>query len=49
MRDNRSMAQTPGTIEVTVVNHPLIADSLTRIRDVTTPNALFRIKGLLSF
>jgi uracil phosphoribosyltransferase len=36
------MAQTPGTIEVTVVNHPLIADSLTRIRDVNTPNALFR-------
>lgn len=29
-------------IEVTIVDHPLIADSLTRIRDVTTPNALFR-------
>ena len=42
MRDNRCMAQTSGTIEVTVVNHPLIADSLTRIRDVSTPNALFR-------
>ena len=25
-----------------VVDHPLIADSLTRVRDVTTPNALFR-------
>ena len=24
------------------VDHPLIADSLTRVRDVTTPNALFR-------
>ena len=36
------MAQTAGTVEVTVVNHPLIADSLTRIRDVSTPNALFR-------
>ncbi|CAB4733041.1 unannotated protein [freshwater metagenome] len=42
MRDNRCMAHTAGTVEVTVVNHPLIADSLTRIRDVTTPNALFR-------
>ena len=29
-------------IEVHVVAHPLIADSLTRIRDVSTPNALFR-------
>lgn len=29
-------------IVVTVVEHPLIADSLTRIRDVATPNALFR-------
>jgi uracil phosphoribosyltransferase len=29
-------------VEVTVVSHPLIADSLTRIRDVNTPNALFR-------
>ena len=25
-----------------VVDHPLIADSLTRVRDKTTPNALFR-------
>ena len=25
-----------------VVDHPLIADSLTRVRDITTPNALFR-------
>lgn len=25
-----------------VVDHPLIADSLTRVRDVSTPNALFR-------
>ncbi len=25
-----------------VVDHPLIADSLTRVRDSTTPNALFR-------
>jgi len=29
-------------VEVHVVKHPLIADSLTRIRDVSTPNALFR-------
>ena len=29
-------------VEVHVVDHPLIADSLTRVRDVTTPNALFR-------
>lgn len=37
MRDNGLMP-----VEVHVVDHPLIADSLTRIRDVTTPNALFR-------
>lgn len=30
------------TIVVHTVEHPLIADSLTRIRDVSTPNALFR-------
>ncbi|MFM7756582.1 MAG: uracil phosphoribosyltransferase [Actinomycetota bacterium] len=30
------------TVEVHVVDHPLIADSLTRIRDRDTPNALFR-------
>lgn len=29
-------------IVVHTVDHPLIADSLTRIRDVSTPNALFR-------
>ena len=29
-------------VEVHVVEHPLIADSLTRVRDQTTPNALFR-------
>ncbi len=29
-------------IVVHTVEHPLIADSLTRIRDATTPNALFR-------
>ena len=29
-------------VEVHVVDHPLIADSLTRIRDASTPNALFR-------
>jgi uracil phosphoribosyltransferase len=29
-------------VTVHVVDHPLIADSLTRVRDVTTPNALFR-------
>ncbi|MGA0153959.1 MAG: uracil phosphoribosyltransferase, partial [Ilumatobacteraceae bacterium] len=29
-------------VEVHIVDHPLIADSLTRIRDVATPNALFR-------
>lgn len=37
MRDNGPMP-----VEVTVVDHPLVADSLTRIRDVATPNALFR-------
>ena len=37
MRDNGSMP-----VEVNIVDHPLIADSLTRIRDVATPNALFR-------
>jgi uracil phosphoribosyltransferase len=31
-----------GTVEVTVVEHPLVADALARIRDRTTPNALFR-------
>lgn len=30
------------TVDVHVVDHPLIADSLTRVRDVDTPNALFR-------
>ena len=30
------------TVEVTVVEHPLVADALARIRDRTTPNALFR-------
>lgn len=29
-------------VAVHVVDHPLIADSLTRVRDVSTPNALFR-------
>ena len=29
-------------VAVHVVDHPLIADSLTRVRDVATPNALFR-------
>lgn len=29
-------------IVVHTVDHPLIADSLTRIRDIATPNALFR-------
>ncbi len=37
MRDNGPMP-----VEVHIVDHPLIADSLTRIRDVATPNALFR-------
>ena len=37
MRDNGPMP-----VEVNIVDHPLIADSLTRIRDVATPNALFR-------
>lgn len=30
------------SVIVHIVEHPLIADSLTRIRDVNTPNALFR-------
>jgi uracil phosphoribosyltransferase len=29
-------------VRVDVVSHPLIADSLTRVRDASTPNALFR-------
>jgi uracil phosphoribosyltransferase len=30
------------TVDVTVVDHPLVADSLARIRDKDTPNPLFR-------
>ena len=30
------------SITVTVVEHPVVADALARIRDVSTPNALFR-------
>ena len=30
------------TVTVTVVDHPLVVDALARIRDRTTPNALFR-------
>ena len=30
------------TVEVTVVDHPLVLDALARIRDVTTPNGVFR-------
>ncbi|CAN5805494.1 uracil phosphoribosyltransferase [soil metagenome] len=30
------------TVTVTVVDHPVVADALARIRDATTPNALFR-------
>lgn len=30
------------TVTVTVVEHPVVADALARIRDVSTPNALFR-------
>src|SRR4029078_11288232 len=30
------------TVAVHIVEHPLIADSLTRVRDKDTPNALFR-------
>jgi uracil phosphoribosyltransferase len=29
-------------VTVTVVEHPVVADALARIRDVSTPNALFR-------
>jgi uracil phosphoribosyltransferase len=33
----------PGNaVNVTVVEHPVVADALARIRDATTPNALFR-------
>ena len=33
----------PGNaVNVTVVDHPLVVDALARIRDRTTPNALFR-------
>ncbi|PIE32662.1 MAG: uracil phosphoribosyltransferase [Ilumatobacter coccineus] len=31
------------TVNVTIVEHPLVADSLARIRDRDTPNPLFRI------
>jgi uracil phosphoribosyltransferase len=31
-----------GSVQVTLVEHPLVADALARIRDRTTPNALFR-------
>lgn len=30
------------SVELTVVDHPLVVDALTRIRDKSTPNALFR-------
>ena len=30
------------SVTVTVVEHPVVADALARIRDATTPNALFR-------
>ena len=30
------------SVETVVVDHPLVLDALTRIRDVNTPNALFR-------
>lgn len=30
------------SVETVVVDHPLVLDALTRIRDVETPNALFR-------
>ena len=30
------------TVTVTVVEHPVVADALARIRDASTPNALFR-------
>ena len=30
------------SVTVTVVEHPVVADALARIRDVSTPNALFR-------
>jgi uracil phosphoribosyltransferase len=40
------------SVDVTVVDHPVVADALARIRDAKTPNALFRqnlerIGGLL--
>ena len=30
------------SVETVIVDHPLVLDALTRIRDVNTPNALFR-------
>ena len=30
------------SVETVIVDHPLVLDALARIRDVTTPNALFR-------
>ncbi len=35
-------AATGSSVQVTVVDHPLVADALARIRDKATPNALFR-------
>jgi uracil phosphoribosyltransferase len=35
-------ATATSSVEVTVVDHPLVADALAQIRDRTTPNALFR-------
>ena len=32
----------PDAVTVTLVEHPLVADALARIRDASTPNALFR-------
>ena len=29
-------------VETVIVDHPLVTDALARIRDVDTPNALFR-------
>ncbi|MGI9031934.1 MAG: uracil phosphoribosyltransferase [Ilumatobacteraceae bacterium] len=37
-----SISVPAATVEVTIVEHPLVADALAQIRDKTTPNALFR-------
>jgi uracil phosphoribosyltransferase len=36
------IAPVPATVNVTVIDHPIVADRLLTLRDQTTPNAVFR-------